>query len=210
MIRAKLRVSSSSSPGEAAHYFRSILHQGTKQQQDVSRYGLGLALAADGQAEEGKKLLQELTEEYPYQSHFINALAKAEQDSHNYPKAMEIYATARERFPDNTAIRLNYIEALLLAHKPEPARHLLEEIIHGIVAPETYEMLAQAYSELGNEAESHRYLAEAYYADGQTRTAIMQMRLARRYSGNNFYLNAVIDARLTKFMEEEKDRQKEK
>jgi len=210
LIRAKLRVSSSPTPKDAVHYFRSLLRQGTKQQQDVSRYGLGIALVADNQAEEGKRLLQALTEEYPYQSHFINALAKAEQDSHNYPKALETYAKARERFPDSSAIRLSYAEALLVAHKPEPARRLLEEIIHGVVAPETFEMLAQAYSELGNEAESHRYLAEAYYADGQTQVAIMHMKLARKYSDNNFYLNAVIDARISKFMEEERDRKKEK
>ena len=210
LIRAKLHVLTAYSPGDAVRYFRGILHQGTQQQQDVSRYGLGLALVADGKAEEGKGLLKELTEEYPHQSHFINALAKSEQDSHNYSKAMEVYAMARERFPENRAIRLNYIEALLVAHKAEPARRLLEEMIQGIVEPETFEMLAQAYSELGNEAESHRYLAEAYYADGQTRVAIMQMRLARRFTENNFYLNAVIDARLNKFMEEEKDRKKEK
>jgi len=210
LIRAKLRVTASPTPRDAVNYFKAVLHNGTKLQQDVSRYGLGLALVADNQAEEGKRLLRELAEEYPDQSHFINAWAKAEQDTHNYPKAMEIYAAARERFPGNTAIRLNYIDALMVAHKPDTARRLLEEMIHGVVAPETYEKLAQAYSELGNEAESHRFLAEAYYADGQTRTAIMQMRLARRYADNNFYLNAVIDERLRKFAEDEKEKLKGK
>jgi predicted Zn-dependent protease len=212
LIRAKLRVSSSAGrPREAVDYFQNMLKQGTKQQQDVARYGYALALLADGQVGAGKKLLQDLVAEYPHQSHFINALAKAEMDQRNYPKAMEIFATARERFPANEAIRLNYVQALLVTHKPEPARRLLEEMIRSpVVDPEVYESLAQAYSELGDEAVSHRYLAEAYYADGQTRTAIMHLRLAQKLAGQNFYLNAILDARMHKFADEEKDRKKEK
>ena len=210
LIRAKLRVQSTRNPHDAVGYFRGISNQGTKQQQDVTRYGLALALVADNRADEGIRLLQGLMAAYPYQSHFINALAKAEMDRQNVGKAMEIFAAARERFPENMAIRLNYVKALLLVKKPEPARALLDELIHGSVTPEIYEMLAQAYSGLGNEAESHRYLGEAYYADGQTNVGILHMKLARKYSGNNFYLNAVIDERLQKFTEEEKERRSEK
>lgn len=210
LIRAKLRVQTSRSPKEAVGYFHAIYNQGTKQQQDVTRYGLALAWVADNHAEEGIKLLRELTEEYPYQSHFLNALAKSEMDRGDVNKAMEVFAIARERFPGNDAIRLNYAKALLVLKKPEPARRLLEELLHGTVTPDLYEMLAQAYSGLGNEAESHRYLGEAYYADGQTNTAILHMKLARKYAGHNFYLNSVLDERLRKFTEEEKERREGK
>ena len=208
VIRAKVRVQFTRNPKEAVAYFQGIRNQGTQQQQDVARYGLALALVADDQADEGIKLLQELTAEYPHQSHFINALAKAEMDRQNVAKAMQVFAQARERFPENTAIKLNYINALLLDKKPEPARKLLEEMIHKNVTPDIYELLAKAYSGLRNEAESHRYLGEAYYADGQTHVALLHMNLARKYAGNNnFYLNSVIDERLRKFTEEEKERQ---
>jgi predicted Zn-dependent protease len=210
LIRAKLRVLSARNPIDAVGYFRSLYNQGTKQQQDVTRYGLALALVVHNHAVEGIEKLRELTEEYPYQSHFINALAKSEMDKGDVNKAMEVFATARERFPDNSAIKLNYAKALLVLKKPEPARRLLEELLHGTVTPDLYEMLAQAYSGLGNEAESHRYLGEAYYADGQTKTAILHMKLARKYSGHNYYLNSVIDERLRKFTEEEKERREGK
>ena len=208
VIRAKVRVQFTRNPKEAVAYFQGIRNQGTQQQQDVARYGLALALVADDHADEGIKLLQELTAEYPHQSHFINALAKAEMDRQNVAKAMQVFAQARERFPENTAIKLNYINALLLDKKPEPARQLLEEMIHKNVTPDIYELLAKAYSGLRNEAESHRYLGEAYYADGQTHVALLHMNLARKYAGNNnFYLNSVIDERLRKLTEEEKERQ---
>lgn len=210
LIRAKLRVQSTRNPKDALSYFHGVYNQGIKQQQDVTRYGLALALIANARADEGIKILQELMDEYPYQSHFINAMAKAEMDHGSVPKAMEVFATARERFPNNSAIRLNYARALLTVKKFEPARRILEELLQGIATPDLYEMLAQAYSGLGNEAESHRYLGEAYYADGQTNTAILHLKLARKYSGNNFYLNSVIDERLRKFTEEEKDRREGK
>ena len=206
LIRAKLRVLINRNPKETLGYFHGAYGQGTKQQQDVTRYGLALTLVADNRPDEGIKILEELTAEYPNQSHFINAWAKAEMDRHNINRAMELFATARERFPNNAAIRFNYAQGLLSANKPELARRLLEEMIHGMVTPEIYEMLAKAYSGVGNEGESHRYLGEAYYADGQTNTAILHMKLARKYSGNNFYLNSVIDDRLQKFIEEEKER----
>jgi predicted Zn-dependent protease len=211
LIRAKLRVAAAREAREAVDYFKPLLNQGTPQQRDVARYGLALALDADGKADEARKLLQPLAAEYPNQTHFVNALAKFEIDMRNYPKALEIYAAGHERFPANEAIRLNYVQALLTSRKPEPARRLLEEMIHGsVVTPETYEMLGQAYSQLGDEAESHRYLAEAYYADGQTRTAILHLKLARQFAAGNFYLNAVIDDRLHTFLEEEKDKRNEK
>jgi len=206
LIRAKLRVHSLKNPKEAIGYFHGLYNQGTKQQQAVTRYGLALALVADHRAEEGIKLLQELQAEYPNQSHFINALAKTEMDRNNVAKAMETFALARDRFPGNDAIRLNYAQALLTDKKPEQARNLIVEILQQTVTPDIYEMLAKAYSGLGNEAESHRYLGEAYYADGQTNVAILHMKLARKYSGNNYYLNSVIDDRLRKFSDEEKER----
>ena len=206
LIRAKLRVLINRNPKETLGYFHGAYGQGTKQQRDVTRYGLALTLVADNRPDEGIKILEELTAEYPNQSHFINAWAKAEMDRHNINRAMELFATARERFPNNAAIRFNYAQGLLSANKPELARRLLEEMIHGMVTPEIYEMLAKAYSGVGNEGESHRYLGEAYYADGQTNTAILHMKLARKYSGNNFYLNSVIDDRLQKFIDEEKER----
>lgn len=206
LIRAKLRVKALQGTPGLSDYFSNRVKGGTKPQQDATRYGLALALVVENRIEEGKRILQQLALEYPYQSHFIHALANVETDQRNYPKAMELFKSAYEKFPENEAIRVDYVKALLLTNKPEPARRLLEEMLQGPPNPDIYELLGQAYSALHNEAESHRYLAEAYYADGQTNVAILQMKLARRFSRGDFYLNSVIDDRLRKFTEEEKER----
>ena len=209
IIRAKLRVQSASNPREALDYFKAVANQGTKQQQDVAHYGLALALIANGRITEGKQLLQKLVLLYPGQSHFINALAKTEFDQGNYVESLRLYEIARERIPETSAVTLNYIKALLGTGKFDTARRYLQDYTRRQEpTPEVYNLLAQSYSGLGQQAESHRYLAEYYYASGQTRAAILQLRIARRSSGDNFYVNAVIDERLKEFLAEEEERKK--
>lgn len=209
IVRAKLRVQTAANPREALDYFRAIGNQGTRQQQDVALYGLGLALIANGRSEEGMQLLKKLANQYPDESYFINAVAKAEFDQRHYTDALRLYETAKERFPGNRAVMLNYIKALLATGRFAPARQYLHDYTRNqTVTPEVYNLLAQSYSGLGQEAESHRYLAEYYYASGQTRAAILQLRIARRSAGDNFYVNAVIDERLKQFLAEEDERKK--
>jgi predicted Zn-dependent protease len=66
--------------------------------------------------------------------------------------------------------------------------------------------MAETYSKLGMEGESHRYYAEGYYQLGQTKSALLQLQLAKRTAGNNFYLNSVLDERMARWQEEERSR----
>ena len=68
------------------------------------------------------------------------------------------------------------------------------------------ELLAQTHADLKQMAESHRYLAEYYYAVGHTKTAILQINLAQKEKNLDPYLNAILEERLRFFMEEEKQR----
>ncbi|MGX2039587.1 beta-barrel assembly-enhancing protease [Methylocaldum sp. MU1018] len=210
LVRAKLRVQTAANPRDALGYFKAVSGQGTKLQQDVSAYGLALALIADARAGEAKPILQRLIALYPDQSHFVNALAGAELETKDYPRAIRIYESALQRFPENRALTLNYARALLTTGKAQQARKLLHDYtrIH-LPTPEVHELMAQAYSQLGNDAESHRYVAEAYYAAGQNRAAILQLRLAKKMAGDNFYLNSVIDERLKQLRAEEEERRKQ-
>jgi predicted Zn-dependent protease len=204
IIKARLRVLSATEPLEVEKYFRTINDHGTPQQLDVTHYGLALSLQAQRKYDEARPLLQKLVIQHPDQSNFVNALAKLEIDAHRYPEALRHYDMALERFPANHGLILNYVRLLLLMKKPLEARNLLNAH-SATLAPssEFYELLAECYGELHNEAESHRYIAEYYYLNGQTHTAIKQMKMARQYAGDNFYINAVIDERLQALQKEE-------
>jgi predicted Zn-dependent protease len=209
IIKAKLRVQTAANPRQALDYFKAVGGQGTKLQQDITSYGLALALVANSRAEEAKPILRKLVQSYPDQSQFVHAEATAELETKNYARASQLFESALARFPDNRALTLSYVRTLLTTGKARQARKLLDDYMRYQGAnPEVYELLGEAYSKLGQEAESHRYIGEAYYASGQTRAAILQYRLAQKAAGKNFYLNAVIDERLRQFLAEEAERRK--
>jgi predicted Zn-dependent protease len=206
IIKAKLHVRTARNPQESVTYFTSISDLGTQEQQDVARYGLAQALIAQGKIEAGKPLLEELIRHYPEQSQFYNALAGAELESKNYSAVLTVFDAALKRFPNNRALHLNLARTLLRTGQAAEARRRLQEYLFRFPAtPEIYALLAQACSQLGNEADSHRFLAEHYYAQGQTRAAILQLKLAQKSPGRNFQTDSAIEERLKELLEEEKE-----
>jgi predicted Zn-dependent protease len=206
LTRAKLRVATMRSPGDAVNYFKSVAGIGTPQQQDVSRYGLALAQVGDNQIETGKASLQKLVQKYPEQANFYNALAEAEYEAKHYDAALELYRLALQRFPDNQAMLLNQAIAYLRAGRAEEARHhLINYSSRFHDTPDVYALLAEALSKLGREAESHRYIAEYYYLAGQPRAAIMQLQLALKTGSSNQQVMSTIHERLRVLLEEEND-----
>lgn len=207
VVRTKLRVVTAPSPRNAIEYFLTLHNRGTREQQDIVAYGMALAQSKLGQSDAARTTLQRLVKTYPNQAQFMNALATTEMDARNYGKAAELYELALQRFPDNQAMTLNYVRALLNTNQAAKSRQLLHDFIkHHPPTPDIYELMAETYSKLGNEGESHRYYAEGYYQLGQTKSAILQMQLAKRAAGGNFYLNSVIDERLEQWRVEEQAR----
>lgn len=206
-IRAKLRVMTAANPRQALEYFEMAQDRGTEPQQDIAKYGMALAQSKLGQTEAAKTSLQALVQKYPNQSQFMNAWAETEMNAKAFTKAVQLYEQGLERFPDNQAMSLNYIRALLNAGQGAKAREVLQRFNkHHVPTPDVYELMAETYSKLGNEGESHRYYAEGYYLLGQTKAALLQLQLAKTAAGNNFYLNSVIDERMQEWRSEEESR----
>lgn len=211
IIRAKLRAQMGGDPNEAAQYFKALLRQGTEQQQDVARYGLALVQLNQSKSAEAIDTLLRLTRKYPNQSHFLNALAQAHVSAGHYNDALALYNQALTRFPGSRALTIEASQTQLLAGKPEQARRLLTDFLrHNAATPQINQMLAQAYTKLGSEAEGHRFMAEYYYQTGQNRAAILQLKLARQTAKNNFYLSTMIEQRLSELLAEERMRREER
>jgi len=95
---------------------------------------------------------------------------------------------------------------LLKAGKTEQARKNLFSLNPQTQQlPVYWQLLAQVYSNLNQPAESHRYLAEYYYAMGQTKDAILQIRLAQESKGLNFQLSSILSERLNFFLTQEQE-----
>jgi predicted Zn-dependent protease len=206
LTKAKIHVMTASNMDEAHKYFQARLTQGTPEQRTVARYAMGL-IALNGQKyKEAEDTFQALTKAYPEQPQYSAALARTALESKNYPVALDRYQKLVKQFPDNDAIKFEYISSLLKVGKAEQARKNLVSL-----NPETqklpiyWQLLAQAYGALNQPAESHRYLAEYYYAMGQTNDAILQIRLAQESRGLNFQLSSILAERLNFFLTQEQE-----
>lgn len=207
LIRAKLRVLSADNSETVLNYFKTKAMLGTQQQRAIARYGMALAYLKNRQFTQAKNLLTELNQHYPDLPHYINALAKLALETKNYDHAIKLYKKALQRFPSNKAIKIDYVKGLLKAREPEIAKQILQTLDASFRTHSLYfKLLAQSYADLKQMVESHRYIAEYYYAIGDIETAILQIKLAQKSKPMNFYLTAILNERLRFF--EEEDRQK--
>lgn len=210
LMKAKLRVLTGIKPSKTIKYFQSKLNRGTDTQKAVAHYGYGLALGESGQFEQARLVLNALMKENPEQIAFISALARLETEAGNIQKALTLYTKAIEQFPDSRPVTMDYASALIRAGKYQNARKLLTGYLNNHKpSPNIYNLLSRAYGNLGESAQSHRYLAESYYLAGQTESAIKQTRIALRRASGNHYLTALLEERLTVFTTEEEERKKE-
>jgi predicted Zn-dependent protease len=204
LVKAKLRVLSTNNPSDAAAFFQAALQQGTAEQRVVSRYGLALSWLAQQKFKEAENAFQALVSEFPQQENYAIALARTALEAKNFDLALTRYNKLLNQFPNNEAIKLEYIGALLKTNHAEQARVALTELSSSTQRLAIYwEMLAQTYGQLGQPAESHRYLAEYYYVMGHVRDAILQIRLAQKTRRVNAQLAAILAERLTFFINQE-------
>ncbi|NOQ36905.1 MAG: M48 family metalloprotease [Methylococcaceae bacterium] len=205
LTRAKLRVLTSEDSDNVLKYFKARETLGTKQQRAIARYGTGLAHLKKQQFNQAETIFRELQQQYPNQFQYSNAQAKTALESKQYNQALAFYKKALQRFPNNQAIKIDYISGLLKAGHPKTAKKTLQSLDERFrKRPLYFELLAQSYADLRQMAESHRYVAEYYYAVGDTKTAILQTRLAYKALPMDFYLKAILDERLRFFEDEER------
>ncbi|MCK5477941.1 MAG: M48 family metallopeptidase, partial [Methylococcales bacterium] len=207
LSKAKLRVITSANKQVPLNYFKTREHQGTKGQQAIARYGIALIYLDSQKFSAAENIFQQLTTQYPNQPQYASALAKTAFEARQYKKALNLLEKATNRFHSDNAIKIELISTLLKTGNPNKAKSILQSLNYqSKQQPLYYEYLAQAYADLDQPAESHRYLAEYYYLTGHTPSAIMQIKLAKKAKGINFYLQSILDERLSFFLNEEKER----
>jgi len=207
LTKAKLRVITSPTLEIALKYFKVRENLGTKNQKAIAQYGIALVHLENQHFSAAESIFKQLVTQYPEQPQYAYALAFTALKAHNHNKALALFKQAHFRFPTNNAIKIEYIATLLKAKKEKQAKAILETLsYHAKKQPLYFELLAQIYANLGQNAKSHRYLAEYYYAVGQTSLAISQIKIAKNANGINFYLQAILNNRLAFFIQEEKER----
>jgi len=204
LAKARLRtLSTQLSLPELITYFTNRSKQGTTQQRAAMRYGLGLSYLKQQNFKQATKLFQALSIQFPKQRQYLSALAQTALTQQNFKIAKKYYSDLQKRFPTDQDFKFEYISILLSSKQSALALKLLHlfdyEKQH---QARYYLLLARAYENLGQPVNSHRYMAEYYYAIGYTTGAIMQIKLAQQSKGLNFYLSSILDDRLQFFQDE--------
>lgn len=201
LARAKLDVLAAADRQAVLERYRQRL--GDEPRSDVARYGLALAQLEHGDPGSARRTLEPLLEREPESVPLLLAAAAIEEAAQDAAAAERHYQRGLALYPDHHALALAYAGALLRTGRHAAARDLIERQLRRreATAP-LYEMLARAAGGLGQAADTHRYLAEAYYLNGQTKAAIEQLSQALRLPGTDAYRNAQLEARLKQLQDE--------
>lgn len=197
LIKTKLQVLLSVDNDETRTLLQAKLNQGLPEQRTVANYGLGLVALKTQNFAQAESIFQELVQQFPVQPHYSAALARTALEANNYKVALERYQKLSRQFPENDSIKIEYVGALLKAGEPNNAKNVLLQLSQKTQSSPIFsQLLAQIYGDLNQPAESHRYLADYYFAMGETQQAILQIRLAQQIRNISPQLVAILHEKL--------------
>lgn len=171
-------------------------------QQAAWAYGQALALQAVGQKDAASLALQRADasaagftpkDRLPLDIERGEMLLAGQQAA----QALALARQLRRTDPGSRAALHLQARALLAMPDKQAARDFLRE--QTVLHPHDIQMwkwLAQAYSETGEFAAQHRATGEAYALEGNMEGAILQLKIAQRTPGANYFEASIIDARL--------------
>jgi predicted Zn-dependent protease len=203
LTQAKLRVLVADDAKQALTYFEQELSAREKPD-PAQRYGHALALQSVGRLTESIRILKEMIGADPDRIAYRLALADVELDQGKTQQALSEYTDALKLYPANPMIMGYYVSALLKAGQSEKAKNIAEEILRASPAPspQSYYLMAEAAGAAGDKADAYEAIAEYYYLNGQTRTAIQQLDLALRLPDLDHIQTVRIESRLNQFKAE--------
>ncbi|NOQ16979.1 MAG: M48 family metalloprotease [Methyloprofundus sp.] len=204
LIKAKLRISSSqTSIEDLIIFFQRKANQGTLKQRAAMQYGLGLCYLEQRKHKQAAAIFLKLSQRYPKQREYLTALTDVAINQRDFAGAKKLLLELQQKFPNESDFQFEYINILLTSNQPQQAlQHLKLFEYTQQHHPRYFLLLAQAYGDLEQQVNSHRYMAEYYYAIGHTHGAIQQIKLAQQAKDLNFYLSAILEDRLHFFMDE--------
>lgn len=197
LMREKLRVMTTDDLPEQTRIYRQKLADDTDDEAEISRYGYVQALMRANKHSEARQALRPLVEKDEDRLTYQLALADIEIAVGNTAAALAIYEDYQRLYPDDQALSMKQVQALLRVGEPRKAANILQRQLDvGESSRELYRLLAKAHEQMGNKSESHVWLAEAYYHSGQLAASADQLRIAADYARGDEYQRAKISSRL--------------
>jgi len=196
-MREKLRVMATINLTQLTQYYANAVKTGNSLNMTATQYGYSLALAAVGDYAQSRKIITKLIEQDDDRLSYQLALADIEIAVGRLSTALEIYQENQKLYPDDQALSLEQVGALLQANLPEEAEKLLlRQLELGAPSQQLYQLLAQAKGDMGKKSQAHSWLAEYYYISGRLELAADQLRISASFAKGDEYQLAKISSRL--------------
>jgi predicted Zn-dependent protease len=211
LLRAMLKEQTFTEPEQAVTYFETALKEGRYRNQSAAEYGLSLALQRNHQYKEASSHLQQLIKKHPDTLAFIIGLSQVDMEVGRKQQAIKRLEQNSHKFPLSYPLQITLAEFYLRAGKAQQAYKKLKLLVP--LRPENtraYKLLAQSAAALGNKAESHEFMATHYYLLGALEPALLQLKIALRTPGLDFYRTARLESQLKKVQTEIDELKKEK
>lgn len=177
--KERLRVFNSETSGSAIEYYVDRGNQEAAPQSEAERYGLGLALIDDGDADEAIDIFSNLLANDSTVIAYHSGLGQAQMDAGHPVEALATFEKAVALFPRNIPLTIRYTEALLREGHGVEAHLVLLDLLNNVrPTPDQVRLLALAASAAGETAEAHYYMCEYHVMSGELNEAINQLELA--------------------------------
>ncbi len=210
LVKAKLRAQLGT-PQEAATEFITQLKEKKFVTEAVVRYGLAqVRLRQNDAAAAGREMaeIRRLKLESPMVETLAAELRLKQGDAAG---AAQLLAAAHTRYPQDRAVVYALATAQQEAGQPAAALRLLtDELANYPSDAQLHTLKAKNHALLGQRAEQHRALAEAYALNGQLAAAIIQLELAQKAGDGNFYVQSQVDARLRELKKQQAEELRQK
>ncbi len=179
LAQERLRVPNFETSSTAVAYYRNRADNEVAPQSEEERYGLGLALLANGRPEEAVDIFTNLLLNDSRVIAYHSGLGQAQLDAGDFEAGLTTFRKAAELFPRNVPLTIRYTEALLYQGYPDEAHTVLLDLLNNVrPTPGQVKLLALAASAAGDTAEAHYYMGEYHVMNGELQEAIDQLRLA--------------------------------
>lgn len=197
LMREKVRVMTSANLRELIKTYEDKLNDNTAEDESVTRYGYALALLKNSNYTQARDQINDLIDLDDNQLSYHLVLADIEIALGRMDAALAIYNDFQRVYPDDWALSIKQVQALLRANQPRKAITILQRQLDvGESSADLYRLLAKAYGDMGQKSKSHVWLAEHYHSSGQLMQAADQLRIAADYARGDEFELAKISSRL--------------
>lgn len=201
LMRSRVRLLAANTPADAAKMFEAELEREATPFPQASRYGLALALARSGRADEGMFALAPLLADDPERLTYVLAEAQLMMDQGLHAQAANRLRRLLAINPGNFPISVYLANALLGAQLYEEAQRTLVQLTTSRPNdPDVWYLLAEVSGLAGDIIGVHRARAEFYQLRGDMQNAMQHLKYAMRLVQDDPALKAKLDQRMQDFV----------